>query len=595
MKTNLLRVSALLITIGATVSAPAQITFSDQSTLLPTTNFHSGNGIGVCDMNNDDKDDIVRASNNATQYVEFQNAPNATFTELSSPGEDIGDPWGMACGDFNNDGYTDVHWGDGWGYTRILHWNGSNYTATDVTTLTGATVDFPQGCNFHDINNDGFLDAFTCNDDMMPDIFEGNGTPTGWVWNQALVPMATVPASDNSGNYASIWTDVNADGYIDLMITHCRQGVTNPTDPRRIDQVFINNGDGTYTQDITNWTNLRDGAQGWSTASGDIDNDGDMDLFVMNYDVNSHMWINNGAGVFTDIMSTCGITNTTTFFGTNATFHDFDNDGFVDLLITGNNHFIYHNNGNSTFTAVSPNPFPYSTYKATAIAVGDLNGDGRLDCYASYCDLFQSPNSSKNDKLWMNSTSNSNHYVIYDLVGGAIPGYSNKSAIGTIVKIYGGWGVQVREVRGGEAYGVQNTMAVHFGLGIYTSIDSVVIIWPSGIVDRPYSNPVDGHIVVNEGSFPTAISNSYIHPFRLNFGPNPMQEQLNVNLYNTDQFGLHNLAVEIFDLNGKLVYANETIQTNSFIIERGDLTKGMYLFTVRKGRDVIATEKLIVQ
>lgn len=78
--------------------------------------------------------------------------------------------------------------------------------------------------------------------------------------------------------------------------------------------MFINNGDGTYTQDVTNWTNLRDGAQGWSTAWGDIDNDGDMDAFVLNYDVNSKLMINNGSGVFTNAMTGSGISSTTSIF-----------------------------------------------------------------------------------------------------------------------------------------------------------------------------------------------------------------------------------------------------------------------------------------
>src|ERR1041384_7308059 len=78
----------------------------------------------------------------------------------------------------------------------------------------------------------------------------------------------------------------------------CRRGVSSPTHARRIDQVFINNGNGTYTQDVTNWTNLRDGEQGWSTAWGDIDNDGDNDAFVLNYSANSTLDINNGTGVF---------------------------------------------------------------------------------------------------------------------------------------------------------------------------------------------------------------------------------------------------------------------------------------------------------
>ncbi len=546
-------------------------------------------------MNGDRKDDIIRAcvgSTLDTQFVEFQGIPNGAFTELSSPGEIIGRPWSVCAGDINNDGFNDVLWGDGFGYTRIMHWNGLGYTATDVTTLTGATPDFPQGANYFDINGDSYLDAFTCNDNMMPDIFQGNGTTTGWIWNQALVPLATVPSSDNSGNYTSIWTDVNNDGYIDLMITHCRQGVTVPTDVRRIDQVFINNGNNTYTQDVTNWTGLRDGAQGWATASGDIDNDGDNDLFVMNYDVNSKLMINNGSGVFSNAMVGSGIVNTTTFFGQNCTFHDFDNDGYQELLIGGSVHYLYHNNGNGTFTN-SLNPFPDTSGEAiNAYGIGDLNDDGRLDVYASYCDMWTA--SGVTDKLWMNTTANSNHYVMFDLVGGATSGMSNMNGIGAIVKIYGGWGVQVREVRSGEAYGIQNTMAVHFGLGIYTSIDSAVIIWPSGIVDRPWSAQVDAHNTVNEGAFPTSLSAAVYHPFRMVLGPNPMNDQVTINLFNYDSYGLENISVEIFDVSGKVVYTQEGLQSNSLVIDGRLFSAGIYMINVSAGDKMLASEKLVV-
>ncbi len=588
-KLQLLRALSLVFLAAGTLSA--QTTFSDQTSLLPTPVFHSGNGIGVADMNGDKKDDIIRAFANQTQYVEFQGVANDTFTELMSLSVSIGDPWGMCVGDINNDGFNDVLWGD-YGSTRILHWNGTNYTGTNITSATNAGFIFVQGCNFAPINGDCFLDAFVCNDVALSHIYVGSGTSTGWTSNNSLISMATTPVSDNSGNYASIWTDVNNDGFMDLMITHCRQGVNNPLDARRIDQVFINNGNYTYTQDVTNWTGLRDGAQGWSTAWGDIDNDGDQDAFVLNYDVNSTMMINDGTGVFTDSMSVTGIPTTTTFFGENATWHDFDNDGYVDLLISGGSHFLYHNNGDRSFTAVAAS-FPFSGHAITAHAVGDLNGDGRLDVFASYCDIYNTP-SSDADKLWMNTSNNSNHFAMFDLVGGATSGMSNLNGIGAIVKIYGAWGVQVREIRGGEGYGIQNTFAAHFGLGANTTIDSAVVIWPSGIVDVVPGPAIDQHTVINEGAFPTSTNSFASHPFKMVVGPNPMSEQVTISLFNFGSYGLDNMTLEMFDVTGKVVYSQTGLSSNVVVIERATLTSGMYVVKVTSAGKVLSTEKLLV-
>lgn len=580
--------SATLLALINNVSA--QITFSNQTTLLPTQAFYSGNSIGVCDMNNDGKDDIVRAWYSAQQYVELQQAANDTFTEMSTNAY-IGDPWGMCVGDIDNDGFNDPFWGDGNGPGFLLHWNGTGYTSYNLNGMAGFGYDFPQGVNMFDIDQDSKLDAFLCNDNMMSYIYHGNGTATGFTNGLSMISLATVPASDNSGNYAALWTDINNDGYIDLHITHCRQGVTNFSDPRRIDQIFINNGNGTYTQDVTNWTGLQDGAQGWCTASGDIDNDGDMDLFVTDYDIAPKFWINNGNGTFTDIYATSGITSYPGFV-MNATFHDFDNDGYTDLMTSGYGPRLYRNNGNSTFTLVS-NILVHPVGGALAAhAIGDLNSDGLLDVYGSYCNLYQSP-SGYQDLMWMNTTSTSNHYVMFDLVGGAVTGFSNRNGIGAIVKIYGPWGVQTREVRSGEGYGIQNSFIVHFGLGANTTIDSTVILWPSGIVDHPTLVSIDGHTTVNEGAFPTSTSNAFYHPLRMTFGPNPMQEQLTVNLYNADSYGLENITVELFDVNGKLVHT-QVPGSNSFVIERGSLSKGMYVLNVRFNEKVLATEKLIV-
>lgn len=580
-----------LTVLTAGMLSAQQIPFVNQNLLLPTSSFHSGNGVAVCDMNNDGKDDIVRAAFNYTQYIEYQQAANDTFTEASFTGV-IGDPWGMCVGDIDNNGFNDVLWGD-YGGTYIMQANatGTDYTSTNITSATSASFIFVQGCNFFDINNDGDLDAFVCNDVDMPHIYIGDGTG-GWTFNQALMPLATSPVSDNSGNYASIWTDVNADGLIDLMITHCRQGVNQATDPRRIDQVFINNGNGTYTQDVTNWTGLRDGAQGWSTAWGDVDNDGDMDAFVLNYDVNSKLMINNGSGVFTNAIAGSGINSTTSIFGENATFQDFNNDGYVDLFISGGAHLMYINNGNGTFTQ-DVNAFVYSGNTITAHAVGDLNSDGFLDMYASYCDIYQSA-SSRDDHLWMNdapNNGNTNHWIKFNLQGVT----SNRSGVGAIVKIYGPWGVQIREIRSGEAYGIQNSLTAHFGLGANTTIDSAIVQWPSGTVDALNVTPADQLVTLVEGSAPLSTTTFDQQGIELNVYPNPVTDDAYIRLDHFAAAGLENLSLSIFDVNGKLVYTEGKLQSSIIVINRSALSAGMYFVEVTNGTKRLAAKKMMVE
>ena len=602
MKLNLQSKILIVFSTILYVVMPAQvpqIPFINQTTLLTTPTFHSGNAVGVCDMNNDGKDDIIRAAQNATMYIEYQNAPNAPFSEASFTNT-FGSPWGMCTGDFDNNGFNDVMWGSG-STCRVLSADatGSSYHTTNVTALTGDGNVFTQGCNFIDIDNDGMLDLFLCHDVGLSKIYKGNGMDSGWVMAQGLMPLATVPTSDNSGNYASLWTDINNDGYIDLMVTHCRQGITSATDPRRIDQVFLNNGNGTYTQDVTNTTNLRDGEQGWSTAWGDVDNDGDMDAFVLNQTVNAKLMINDGSGVFSDSMAGSGITNPTTWFGENATFHDFDNDGFQDLMLSGDKHYLYKGNGNATFTLVAPNAFPYNAYQIRGHAVGDLNADGFLDVFATYCSLYNSPSSSRNDQVWMNdcpNNGNTNHWIKFYLTGGASPGMSNKNGIGAIVKIYGPWGVQIRDVRSGEGYGIENSFVLHFGLGATTQVDSAIVMWPSGIVDHTLSLVVDQTINLNEGGSPLSTHASLnSKDISLTVFPNPVNDQATIRLDHFQQFGLNNLTVNVFDINGKLVYTETSLQRSIITLGTSVFAKGLYFVEVRDKSKRLAAQKMLVQ
>ena len=97
--------------------------------------------------------------------------------------------------------------------------------------------------------------------------------------------------------------------------------------------------------------------------------------------------------------------------------------------------------------------------------------------------------------------ANENNWLAVDLEGTI----SNKSAIGSVVRMYGPWGVQVREVRSGESYGICNSLTAYFGLAQNTEIDSVVVDWPSSGIHQVVENP-------SPNQFLTIIENVCVAP-----------------------------------------------------------------------------------
>ena len=464
----------------------AQIKFRKAPDLLEPALHYSGVPISVCDMDGDGHDDLVRMDRGNLLAIQYQTAPNRPFALRHTATVDILPQWGICVADLNNDGPADVLTAGYYDGVKTFFSSGNSYLLDELSL----PPIFVQGANFMDINNDGWLDAFLCNDDSTSFILGNDGTGI-LEYHPEWINLNTVPKSDNSGNYGSVWSDVDGNGYPDLYISKCRQNVTDATDPRRINQLFLNNGDGTYTQDTLNITGLRIGAQSWSTDFGDIDNDGDMDCFLTNHDISSQLLENDGAGHFTDITAQAGLFDQVAGIPTQGIFRDFDNDGFLDILVAGDRHFIFRNNGNKTFTAL-PNPF--GKKQMESFAVGDLNSDGFVDIYGGYAKLFNDPvGSIVPDALWINE-GNSNHYIGLNLRGIQ----SNRSAVGARVLLYHALGVQVREVRAGESYGISNSLQVLFGLGQTTQVDSIVVRWPSGARDVLPQPSIDQYLTIFE-------------------------------------------------------------------------------------------------
>lgn len=466
-------------------TAFSQIQFTSSTSLLTPANHYNGVAIAVTDVDGDGLDDIVRLNMGNQLGIEYQTAPGQPFIHQFVGEVTTELQWAICVADVDNNGIADVLSGGDYNGISLAMANNDG-TAYDIGFLTEPGT-FVQGMNFADINNDGWLDAFVCHDDGISRIF-GNDGAGNIKLEPTWINLATVPTSDNSGNYGSVWCDVDNDGDLDLYIAKCRQGITDPADPMRINQLFLNNGDGTYKQDTDNSSGLRIGAQSWTADFGDIDNDGDFDCFITNHDVSSQLLLNDGSGHFTDITASAGLFNAIGGFPIQGVFRDFDNDGFTDIIVAGSVSYLFRNNGNKTFSPVN-NLFDGSTL--ASFALGDLNHDGFQDVYACYGDPIGP--TTVPDKLWFN-VGNNNHFYGLNLRGIQ----SNRSAVGAKVLLYSALGVQAREVRAGESYGITNSMQIHFGLG-QAEVDSVKVFWPSGTVDVLYQPGRDQYQTLFEG------------------------------------------------------------------------------------------------
>ena len=489
-----------LLGLGAALLVPqaahALDPFTDGSKRLNNSDLSSGVALGVTDMNRDGLDDIVRLDDAEFLEIEYQQ-PDGSF-ERYVYGDLPGSQWALALGDIDGNGYPDIFTSGAYNGLKVLQ---ANDTGDDFELTVMNTPDvFTQCVNFADIDNNGTLDLFICHDDGLsaPMNNDGDGNFT---FDLGLINAESTVPSDNSGNYGSVWTDYDSDGDLDLYIAKCRLFVNDPMDGRRLNLLFENDGSGNYT-DVAEAVGLRPGAQSWVADFGDIDNDGDMDAFLVNHDMVSQLYENQGPGpganTYVDITNAAGMTADLIAIedGIQAHFEDFDNDTFLDLLVTGRNgeHRLFLNNGDHTFTAES-DPFPTDGLGIQSAVIGDLDSNGFPDIVAGFATGYNNPSNDNPDRLFLNP-GNDNNGLNIELTGVA----SNPSGVGARIELHGEWGVMVREVRAGEGYGITNSLTRHFGLGTAQTIDSVVVRWPSGQVDTA-KNPdvLNEQVHITEG------------------------------------------------------------------------------------------------
>jgi enediyne biosynthesis protein E4 len=333
------------------------------------------------------------------------------------------------------------------GSPNILYHNNGDGTFTNVTKA--AKIYQPEGKNLSvgagDYDNDGWPDIFVANDGLYAYLYhnEHNGTFT-----EVGLPAGMAVAGQGQIMAAMCISlgDYDNDGWLDLYISDFQKSS---------DHLWHNSGKG-YFDEVSGPAGITVPTREVLSFGGgffDYDNDGWLDLFIANghvypeveqvtpeihYKQINTLFHNEGNGKFVETTRQAGIGAQKPYVGRGVAFADFDNDGFIDLVV-----------GN--------------------------NGDPPL--------------------LLHNSGNNGNHFINFKLVGVK----SNRDAMGAKVRVVAGGISQIREIAGGGSYLSQSDLRANFGLGKATRAETVEVQWPSGRHQVFRNVEVDKFYLIEEG------------------------------------------------------------------------------------------------
>jgi len=171
----------------------------------------------------------------------------------------------------------------------------------------------------------------------------------------------------------SSWADVDGDGDLDLFVTNASN---------QNEFLYLNNNDGTFTKNTTSAI-ANDGNASQGASWGDYDHDGDLDLYVANFNQPNALFENGGGGVFTKV--TTGAIATDREISTGCSWVDLDNDGDLDMFVTnlGTNESLYRNNGDRTFTKVTEGGIVNDRGFSQSASWADYDNDGDMDVFVA--------------------------------------------------------------------------------------------------------------------------------------------------------------------------------------------------------------------
>ncbi len=498
----------------------------------------NGCGVAFLDFDNDGWQDILLLNGSRlegfpngqepTNYL-YRNNRDGTFTDVTKRAGLARGGWAssVTVGDYDNDGHADLFI-TYWGHNRLYrnNGNGSFSDATERARLLNDGKRWGAGCAFVDYDRDGKLDLFVANYlkfDLATTPEPGKGANCMWKGVAVNCGPKGLPTDTNllyhnngdgtftdvsdksgiskvTGRYAmtAVVTDYDDDGWSDIYIA-CDSTASI---------LYRNNKDGTFTDTALEsgvaYSEDGNAQAGMGLGIGDYNGDGFVDIFKTHFsDDLPALYRNTGRGMFDDASRLAGFDHTK-YVQWGTGMFDFDGDGWADIFtVTGNVYpevekffkeyphrtprLIYRNIGGKKFVDVSAQVGTLTAHSSRGAAFGDIDNDGDIDVLIM--NMNDVPTLLRNDK------KNANNWLTIQLVGTK----SNRSAIGSRVRVVTGAHTQTQELTSQSSYYSHNDARLHFGLGASVKVDRIEVRWTNGQTEIIKDVSPNGFITIKEG------------------------------------------------------------------------------------------------